>query len=215
MNTLKEQDGRYYQECEVVMIVTKDKPFQHIYILSNENIKEGDWYMVTDFTKPEDIRQATKYLTPEERRHNGYKKIIATTDGSLGNMILYLKVGKAMKGNWKSLPKPSDSFIKKYIEEYNKGNVITKVLVEYVDNGEEDWIGDDYNGEPFWNTELEIKVDSSNQITIKKVKDTWSIGDLTGNGTESLDQFLLNSPDFTQEEREIIIDAVSQYINKS
>jgi len=48
-------------------------------------------------------------------------------------------------------------------------------LVEYVDNGEEDWIGDDYTGEPFWNEKIELKINSKdNTITIKKVKDCWN-----------------------------------------
>ena len=67
MNTLKEQDGRYYQECEVVMLATEYGKItlydydnlktlslaqgnhkgtkniivpQHLYISSNEEIKE-------------------------------------------------------------------------------------------------------------------------------------------------------------------------------
>ena len=67
MNTLKEQDGRYYQECKVVMLATEkitniiyrknddilikkhtgnsaltetDKDFRNIYVTSNEEIKE-------------------------------------------------------------------------------------------------------------------------------------------------------------------------------
>lgn len=203
MSQLKEQNGRYYQECEVVMIATNtktviqlDKDYnllsiiplqirnsqdyqgQHLYILSNEEIKEGDWGHYRNR-----IFQITK---GDNELFHLAKKIIVTTDESLGNMVSYLKIGKAMKGNWKALSQPSESFIKKYIEEYNKGNVITKVLVHL-----------------------------NNQITIKKVKNTWTTEDLTGNGIKSLDQFLLNSPDFTQEEREIIMDAVSQYTNKS
>ena len=59
--------------------------------------------------------------------------------------------------------KPSDSFISKYIEEYNKGNQITDVLVEYKWNGGR---AGDYKMIP--------KIDSDNTITIKKVKDSYS-----------------------------------------
>ena len=45
------------------------------------------------------------------------EKIIATTDISLVKEY--------------NLPQPSQQFIQKYIEEYNKGNIITDVLVEY------------------------------------------------------------------------------------
>ena len=61
-----------------------------------------------------------------------------------------------------------------FIGEYNKGNIITNILVEVVDNGEEDWIGDDYNGEPFWNEKWELKLDSQNCISIREQKDSWS-----------------------------------------
>ena len=42
-----------------------------------------------------------------------------------------------------------------------------ELYVEVVDNGEEGWIGDDYNGEPFWNEKLELK------ITDNKIKAVW------------------------------------------
>ena len=45
------------------------------------------------------------------------EKIIATTDISLVKEY--------------NLPQPSQQFIQKYIEEYNRGNIITDVLVEY------------------------------------------------------------------------------------
>ena len=81
---------------------------QHLYIISDDEIKEGDWYYCKRLNK---IFQAIKGITYniEGNEH----KIIATTDESL------------------NLPQPSKQFIQKYIEEYNKGNVITDVLVEY------------------------------------------------------------------------------------
>jgi len=51
----------------------------------------------------------------------------------------------------------SPEYIQQFIEEYNRGEV-KDVEVKYVDNGHEDWIGDDYNGEPFWNEKLEPKL---------------------------------------------------------
>ena len=77
------------------------------------------------------------------------KKIIATTDVSLG------------------LPQPSQQFIQKYIEEYNKGNVITDVLVEYNDTSKNEFPA---FGSPVW-----LKINpKDNTITIKKVKDSYT-----------------------------------------
>lgn len=86
------------------------KEYQHLYFLSDDEIKEGDWCVVG-----EHISQYNKNTTSLEELKGQWKKIIATTDKSLG------------------LPQPSESFIKYYVEEYNKRNIITKVLVEYAD----------------------------------------------------------------------------------
>ena len=58
------------------------------------------------------------------------------------------------------LPKPSQSFIEKYIEKYNKGEQITDVLVEYWAHTEE-------------HPQLKINP-KDNTITIKPVKDSWN-----------------------------------------
>ena len=78
---------------------------QHLYIISDDEIKEGDWYC-----SPMGI--ISRYNGIEKLPSN-WRKIIATTEESSG------------------LPQPSKQFIEKYIEEYNKGNIITDVLVEY------------------------------------------------------------------------------------
>ena len=96
------------------------------------------------------------------------------------------------------MPKPSQQFIEKYIESYNKGDVITDVLVEYeVDkvtmactctdtitssdcpNSYYDGIDNCCrkrfpNGE-YWNKTIKLKVNpKDNTITIKKLKDSWN-----------------------------------------
>lgn len=81
----------------------------HLYVLSNEKIKKGDYYI-------DDINEVRKSITSDkeywESRPN-YKKIIATTDKSL---------------NLYQIP---ENFIRHYINKYNQGNIITEVLVEY------------------------------------------------------------------------------------
>lgn len=67
------------------------------------------------------------------------------------------------------LPQPSQSFIEKYVEEYNKGNIITEVMVEYTD-----W-SETFNGVYMEENEEEWKVNpKDNTITIRKIKDSWN-----------------------------------------
>ena len=124
-----------------------DSTSQHLYFLSDEEIKESEYFyndyesvkkaliikdeysiahkkVVTNIYYGEGINQ---YYT----KNDELKKIIATTDTSLrehDDTVPYPKTRPA-------LPQPSDNFIKKYVEEYNKGNVITEVLVEYKECG--------------------------------------------------------------------------------
>ena len=190
MSQLKEIEGRYYQEAEVVMIATDKRTridkirnslrysiylipsnafseFQHLYIISNEEIKEGDWCIdkynqiwqfLDNCLIGFDANKNKRFRTDNVEGHK-VKKIIATTDASL-----YVPITQDKP--FDELPQPSDSFIKKYIEEYNKGNVITKVLVEY-----------DFNQHKFMATlcttkekEYTLKVDSNNTITIKRLE---------------------------------------------
>lgn len=146
----------------------------HLYIISNDEIKEGDWYCYNTI-KGNQIKQyfEKEHFSEEHVISLGNlsgKKIIATTDESLSLNV----AGKLDLGTL-ALPQPSQSFIEKYIEQYNKGNIITDIMVEYVDNGEEDWIGDNHNGEPFWNEKIELKINpKDNTITIKSIKNSWN-----------------------------------------
>ena len=191
MSQLKEINDRYYQEAEIVMLSTKDKSLlhvhselltgseqsgwskeleitttnikfgdegwyentpQHLYIIFNEKIKKGDWVFHLD------SKTIIKYDL-DEKANNSYKKIIATTDKSIG----YTDIRVSPVKNFCIYPQPSDSFIKKYIEEYNKGNVITNVLVEYE-------IGKSYSGNSGLEIKQWLKVDSNNTITIKRLE---------------------------------------------
>jgi hypothetical protein len=140
--------------------------YQHLYFLSDEEIKQGDRYLAYDNTICE--RYASIPL-------EGSKKIIATTDTSLEHEISIEGMPAQVP-----LPQPSQSFLEVFVTEYNKGNQIKEVLVEYVDNGEEEWLGDNETGQPFWNEKIELKVNpKDNTITIKKVKDSWSREEVT------------------------------------
>jgi hypothetical protein len=86
---------------------------KHLYITSDEEIKENDWVYDT-WAHMNIIWQ----VRPGDIGNHLLKcyKIIASTDSSL-----------------KQLPIIPQSFIDKYISEYNKRNVITEIIVEYVD----------------------------------------------------------------------------------
>ena len=123
------------------------KEYQHLYIISYiEKPDNGDYYIIDD--------------VPELLKNNGLvfiddscRKVIATTDKTLSQT------------SRTEIPQPSQQFIQKYIEEYNKGNVITDVLVEY------DYLLDDRAVLPYWNLKVNTK---DNTITIKKVKDNYT-----------------------------------------
>jgi len=89
---------------------------QHLYITSDEKIKEGDLCIniAIDINKRNDIIRIYKDEVESANIHK-FPKIIATTKAHC------------------NLPQPSQEFITKYIEEYNKGNIIEDVIVEYAD----------------------------------------------------------------------------------
>lgn len=105
------------------------------------------------------INHKNKYYL---KTKNGYKEILSSTDTSL------------------NLPKPSQQFIIKYIESYNKGEVITDVLVGYEDiiyNPEKDreYQSNDRINIEDCDKQTRLKINpKDNTITIKIIKDCWS-----------------------------------------
>lgn len=162
---------------------------KHLYITSDEEIKEGDWCIDSITKTPFQVKsiERNRLVYPE-----GSKKIITTTDkslkleidGSRGNLLPDVSFDI-------ELPQPSQSFIKKYVKEYNEGNIINDVLVEYeyqYHSSKEfygknaSWVSCDkkqYNlikeTIPTCPVRETLKVNSKdNTITIKKVKDSWN-----------------------------------------
>lgn len=145
----------------------------HLYIVSDEEIKEGDWFLSPLYLN-NGILQYTFKATAKGNLLKNLKKIIATTD-------LPLISDKFSSALPIYLPQPSQSFIDKYITEYNKGNIITDIMVEYegyeCENGH-------YMKE---NTRCvyphchkvcnipQLKINpKDNTITIKRIKDSWT-----------------------------------------
>jgi hypothetical protein len=148
------------------------KPY-YLYVLSDDKIEQNDWVF--------DSRDNTIYqIKLSLDGANVIFKVIATTDSSLQIKKESRKIGHLTFHNVyvDGLPKPSQSFINKYIEKYNKGEIINEIMVEYeeekyrpgvVDCGSDDLWDSGYN-EPDV-----LKVNSKdNTITIKAVKESWN-----------------------------------------
>lgn len=135
---------------------------QHLYILSDEEIKESDYYY---FSKTNSIHKHLGIKPLSGYDSELCKKIIATTD----KLNIHPNIADSYRSS-NCLPQPSQQFIQKYIESYNKGEIITDVLVEYE--------------QPFPNNPSifdTLKVNSKdNTITIKKLKESWNSLEIAG-----------------------------------
>ena len=143
-NKLSYNDTRYLKE------------YQHLYIVNNDKIKIGDYY----------INNGNLLHCSEIKIRSGSKKVIASTNT---NLTIGMTEGNVFYIN---LPQPSDSFIQKYIKSYNAKNVITDVLVEYnVETLNEDW-----SKKPVLVTNrYDLKInDKLNTITIKEINNSYS-----------------------------------------
>jgi len=156
----------------IVNVLTKDDTqpciHQHLYFLSDEEIKEGDWCIIKDhaYSKPiqvnkiigSEVALKTDKVIVLNQSLKDCNKIITITDKSLMQHDK-TPIGENVNGLWKILPQPSQSFIEKFVEEYNKSNQITEVLVEYERDEEIDGYGYDT-----------LKINpKDNTITIRKV----------------------------------------------
>ena len=136
--------------------------FWNLYIISDDKIKESDYCYSYKTNK---IVKSTCDVSREANKNIGFwKKVIATTDKSLSQT------------NRTEIPQPSQQFIKKFVEEYNRGNIITDVLVEYELISNEEYFGNTVNPDddvPYFDERLKIN-HKDNTITIKKVKDSYT-----------------------------------------
>lgn len=171
MKNLIEKEGRYFEECGLVMLPTEEKALiylhkrlktyylynefyhkdynyqgYHLHITSDDKIKKGDNI----------LNISTKKIEKAFGSDNGknWKKIITTTDKSLE---IYTTKGKGVLVD--NLPQPSQSFIKAFV----KAGGIDKVLVEYVKELDSILLNRTNSYKP--------KTDSHNTITIKEVKE--------------------------------------------
>ena len=128
--------------------------FWNLYIISDDEIKENNTHFYNPHSGQLHISgNHTDYIAINK---NGCKKIIATTDTSLKIDNPHYNIGLLA---YIPLPQPSQQFIEKYIEEYNKGNVITDVLVEYELISNEEYFGNTFNPDddvPYFDENLKI-----------------------------------------------------------
>lgn len=145
----------------------RDNSYQHLYITSDEEIKEGDWCI-------QNGNYLCKITCNQDRTQQGLKKIIATTDKSIAiqHDTLSIPQRKGLINHYPTekviLPTVSNGFIKKFIERYNAGNPITEVMVEHEYESGYQTI------DPILEMNPILKVDKNNCITIKAVKESWT-----------------------------------------
>ena len=138
----------------------------HLYIISDDEIKLFDCIYNNKENIVEQINSKTQliFVLEENKENQTFKKIIATTDKTLSQT------------SRTEIPQPSQQFIQKFVEEYNKGNVITDVLVEYELISNEEYFLNTINPDddvPYFDEDLKINP-KDNTITIKKAKDSWT-----------------------------------------
>lgn len=149
----------------------------YLYIISDEEIKDGfSGYAIVTVKDDPRIHYLVDVICAEknqcycrEDRKFSYefysvKPIIATTDTSL-KINNYSDVNRMIDIEY-CLPQPSKEFVNSYLNAYNINNPITKVMVEierkYLNNGKKIHL------------ESYVKTNSSNEITIKKIKDNYT-----------------------------------------
>lgn len=145
---------------------------QHLYILSDEEIKEGDWVFNKEYFENKQMMVVYKAVKIDEINHHLNKeiwyKIIASTDPELitSTKSNYIQFNtKVEETTIQSLPRPSNAFIKKYC---HLGG-INDIVVEYetiVTNPDEPKFFALYNEQ--------IKVAPDNTITIKQIPQSWN-----------------------------------------
>ena len=145
----------------------------HLAIISDDEIEEDDWRY--DLKCNEIFKTSKSDI--ENYDTNNCKKIIATTDTSLQILGEFCTNPGNVGYHPKSLPQPSQQFIEKYIECYNKGEVITDILVEYELDEINSIIcyGDCGICDNSCKIIHKLKVNpKDNTITIKKLRDIWN-----------------------------------------
>jgi hypothetical protein len=147
---------------------------QHLYITSDDKIKEGDWCIMFDdlgniFSNPQQYKPNEGHIL-----NKGLRKIIATTDTSLTTPYMTGKRQQEINGvpQVKPLPKLSQELIQAYC---NKP--FNEIGVEFECN--DAFCGESY-GEICSDKEYKPKTDPSNNIITSFIKDSYSREEVIG-----------------------------------
>lgn len=152
---------------------SQNKSSFHLYVLSNEPIKEKEYffdkednciYRSVDEQNANSINE-TRELYDIER----YYKIIATTNDKISINLGKEKYVAPTNSNYDQIytrlcpyPKPSQEFIEHFIAQYNKGNIIKTVEIEY-----EEILGDEgIIAIAFGVNDYKLKINNNNTINI-------------------------------------------------
>lgn len=169
--------GLYSNSNELT--ITHDKlasipKYQHLYILSDEEIKENTYCLCL---KTNTVFEINKIINNEiviskhgllKYNYKDCRNIVASSD------ILTISIEENINDTTfiKKFytPQIPQSFIEYFISEYNKDNIITEVLVEY-----EEILGDEgIIKVAFGETDFKLKINPDNTINIKPIKNSWS-----------------------------------------
>ena len=134
----------------------EDVENQHLYFTSDEEIKEGDWYIFNNT----DLRKAL--LSKPIYSSDKYRKVIATTDKSLG-LWEGLQEGDLVGKHFFTMPQIPQSFIEAYVKAEGK---IDKVMVECDVKTYDDWFKN--GGSPVPD---KLKTREDNTVITSKVKE--------------------------------------------
>lgn len=144
---------------------------QHLYITSDEEIRESDWMI----NKNRDTLYQCDAIGVKHDLKN-WNKVVATTNSQLlvycDSVVGYKGLEEQEADRCFPLPQVDQSFISRYMSEYNKGNKIEKIEVEYEKyDHDEEWseIGGAYE-----TCRERLKINPDNTINIKPIKESWS-----------------------------------------
>ncbi|MEI6186967.1 MAG: hypothetical protein WCP46_00500 [Alphaproteobacteria bacterium] len=115
--------------------------YKHLYFTSDEEIKEGDWFINLLYNT---VKQASNWIYVST-----CKKIVATTNPELFKNTKYNM--DMAKNSWFNalhraespilIPRIGDDFVEAYIKAYNEGHPITEVMLDYTFDAVKQWIG--------------------------------------------------------------------------
>lgn len=130
-----EDEGKLYiNPKEIGELITELGAPQHLYFTVKDTPQEGDWCLFNNernMPKGKGTKYPLQYSDELGLPKFVFEKIIITTDKSLIEGIKkYPNRDIKSFEVYETLPQPSQQFIEEYIESYNRGKIITNVVVE-------------------------------------------------------------------------------------